>query len=147
MSMSMKTSHSTNFVSIWRDSSKNSNENNLIWRNDNSFTLTMSLSRIRICRWSNVFRNCVLIWMTFKKNWILIITTRITCEKFYFEHAEIIQSYWSNCIIHHQMSRHWSILSTSSHQLWVNQQKEKHLSAKHRHRHQRMRSHQLYARA
>jgi hypothetical protein len=82
MSMSMRTSHSTNSVSIWRNSSKNLNENDLIWRNDNSFTLTMSLSRIRICRWSNVFRNYVLIWMTFKKNWTLIITTRIICEKF-----------------------------------------------------------------
>ncbi len=67
MLMSMKTSHSTNFVSIWRNFSKNLNENDLIWRNDNSFTLTTSLSRIRICRWSNVFKNCVLSWMTFKK--------------------------------------------------------------------------------
>jgi hypothetical protein len=67
MLMSMKTSHSTNFVSIWRNSSKNLNENDLIWRNDNSFTLTMSLSRTEICRWLNIFRNCVLIWMTFKK--------------------------------------------------------------------------------
>jgi hypothetical protein len=78
----MKTSHSTNFVSIWRNSLKNQNESVTIWLNDKSCTSTTSSLLTRICSWSNVFKSYVLISMTFKKNWILIITTRIKCEKF-----------------------------------------------------------------
>jgi hypothetical protein len=77
-----RTSHSTNFVSIWRNSLKNQNESVSIWRSDKSCTSTTSLSSIRICFWSNVFKSYVLISTTFKKNWILIITIRIKCEKF-----------------------------------------------------------------
>jgi hypothetical protein len=77
-----RTSHSTNFVSIWRNSLKNQNESVSIWRNDKSCTSTTSLSSIWICSWSNVFKSYVLISTTFKKNWILIITIQIKCEKF-----------------------------------------------------------------
>jgi hypothetical protein len=78
----MRTSHSTNFVTIWRNSLKNQNESVSIWRNDNSCTSTTTSLLIRICLWLNVFRSYALISMTFEKNWILIITTRIKCEKF-----------------------------------------------------------------
>jgi hypothetical protein len=78
----MRTSHSTNFVTIWRNSLKNQNESVSIWRSDKSCTSTTSLSLTRICSWSNVFKSYALISMTFKKNWILIITIRIKCEKF-----------------------------------------------------------------
>jgi hypothetical protein len=81
MTISMRTSHSTNFVSIWRNSLKNQNESVLIWQNDNSCTSTTSSLLIRICLWLNVFKNYALISMMFKKNWILIITIRIKCEK------------------------------------------------------------------
>jgi hypothetical protein len=64
----IKTSHSTNFVMIWRNSLKSQNENVSIWRNDKSCTSTTSSSLTRICSWSNVFRSYVLISMTFKKN-------------------------------------------------------------------------------
>jgi hypothetical protein len=77
-----RTSHSTNFVSIWRNSLKNQNESVSIWRNDKSCTWTTSSLLIRIYSWSNVFKSYVLISMTFKKNWILIITIRIKCENF-----------------------------------------------------------------
>jgi hypothetical protein len=76
-----RTSISTNLVSIWRNSLKNQNKRVSIWRSDKSCTSTTSLSLIRICSWSNVFKNYVLISTTFKKNWILIITIRIKCEK------------------------------------------------------------------
>jgi hypothetical protein len=76
-----RTWHLTNFVSIWRNSLKNQNESVSIWRSDKSCIWTTSLSLIRICSWSNVFKNYVLISTMFKKNWVLIITTRIKCEK------------------------------------------------------------------
>jgi hypothetical protein len=95
-----RTSHSTNFVSIWRNSLKNQKESVSIWRSDKSCTSTTSSSLTRICSWSNVFKSYVLISMTFKKNWTLIITTRIKYEKFSFEHAKIIRFYWSIYIIH-----------------------------------------------
>jgi hypothetical protein len=78
----MKTSHSTNFVTIWRNSLKNQNESVSIWRNDNSCTTTTSSLLTRICSWLNVFRIYALISMTFKKNWILIITIRSNAKNF-----------------------------------------------------------------
>jgi hypothetical protein len=45
----MRTSHSTNFVTIWRNSLKNQNKSVSIWRNDKSCTSTTSSSLIRIC--------------------------------------------------------------------------------------------------
>jgi hypothetical protein len=82
MIISTRTSHSTNFVTIWRNSLKNQNKSVSIWSNDNSCTLTTSSLLIWICFWLNVFKSYALISMTFKKNWTLIITTRIKCEKF-----------------------------------------------------------------
>ncbi len=76
-----RTSHSTNFVTIWRNSLKNQNESVSISRNDKSCTSTTSSSLTRICSWSNVFRSYVLILMMLKKNWILIIKIQIKCEK------------------------------------------------------------------
>jgi hypothetical protein len=81
MTINMRTSHSTNFVSIWRNSLKNQNESVSIWQNDNSCTSITSSLLTRICFWLNVFKSYTLISMTFKKNWILIITIRIKCEK------------------------------------------------------------------
>jgi hypothetical protein len=78
----MRTSHSTNFVSKWRNSLKNQNQSVTIWLSDKSCTSTTSSSLIRIYSWSNVFKNYVLISMTFKKSWTLIITIQIKCEKF-----------------------------------------------------------------
>jgi hypothetical protein len=82
MIINTRTSHSTNFVTIRRNALKNQNESVSIRRNDNSCTSTTSLLLIRICLWLNVFKSYVLISMTFKKSWILIITIRIKCEKF-----------------------------------------------------------------
>jgi hypothetical protein len=78
----MKTSHSTNLVTIWRNCLQNQNKSVSIWRSDKSCTSSKSSSLTRICSWSNVFKSYLLISMTFKKNWILIITTRIKYEKF-----------------------------------------------------------------
>jgi hypothetical protein len=49
MIISTKTSHSTNVVTIWKNSLKNQNKSVLIWRNDNSCTSTTSSLLIRIC--------------------------------------------------------------------------------------------------
>jgi hypothetical protein len=49
MIISTRTSHSTNSVSIWRNSLKNRNKNVSIWLNENSFILIMSSSSTRIC--------------------------------------------------------------------------------------------------
>jgi hypothetical protein len=49
MIINTKTLHSTNFVSIWRNSLKNQNESVSIWRNDNSFISTMSSLLTKIC--------------------------------------------------------------------------------------------------
>jgi hypothetical protein len=103
---------SINFVSIWNDTSKNQNDNVIIWINDISCIFETSFRQIRLCRCQTVFINYVMTWIFYNKTSISSITIRIIFVKISFEHAEIILHSSSNCITYQWI--YWLLLTFSA---------------------------------
>jgi hypothetical protein len=92
-------------VSIWNDTSKNRNDNFIIWINDISCIFETSFRQTHFCFYQIIFKNYVMTWIFYNKILISSITIRIIFTKISFEYAKIISHSLSNCITHQWIHR------------------------------------------